>query len=500
MGERILNRKILFITPPYHAGVLEVAGRWVPLYLVYLSGAARKAGWEPVVYDAMGNFAGYREIEQTIRDVNPDVVGVGAITSTINDALNVVTLVKSVDPAIKTVLGGVHPTFMYEEILSDPKHGADVDFVVRGEGEATLTELLGAVERGSAADGLKKIKGLVFKEGGQTIVTAPRPLAKDIDTLPVAWDVLDWPSYTYYVMPGSRLGAISTSRGCEQDCTFCSQQKLWEHSWRSRKPEKIVAELVYLQQNYGLDVVLFTDEDPVKDRDRFEKLLDLMIEADLDLKVLMETRADNIVRDKDILWKWRKAGIIHIYVGIENIDQDVLNDTMKKGITVEQGKEALRLLDEHGILSETSFILGLPEETPESIAKTLRISLEFNPDMAHYVAICPWPYCDIYSELKDRIEVTDYSQYNLVTPIVKPDNMTLRELDEEIIVCYKTFYMGKMAEVLSYKDKFKREYMLSAFKRIMLSPFIQAKMGSLGKMPKEMAEEMSKMMPTGKES
>lgn len=478
-----MKKKILFITPPYHAGVLEVAGRWVPLYLVYLAGAARLAGYEPVVFDAMGKFATYRDIEREIKKEKPSVVGVGAITSTINEALNVLKVTKSIDPRITTVLGGVHPTFMYEELLSNP----NVDFIVRGEGEATLRDLLKALDDKAGLPELMRIRGLAFRQGQEIIKTAKRPLAKDLDSLPTAWDVLDWDSYTYFVMPGSRLGAVSTSRGCDQECTFCSQQRLWEQKWRGRSPEKIVEELAYIKKTYGLDVVLFTDEDPAKDADRFERLLDLLIEADLGIKILMETRADNIVRDRHSLHKWARAGIMHIYVGIENIDQNILDSTMKKGITVEQGKEALRLLDEQGILTETSFILGFPDESPESIARTLQSAIEFNPDMAHFVAICPWPYADIYNELRQNIEVKDYSQYNLVTPVVRPDNMTLRELDEAIVDCYKRFYMGKLKQVRNYKDDFKREYMLSAFRRIMQSPFLQAKMGSLGEMPEEVA-------------
>lgn len=482
MEKGILNNKILFITPPYHAGILEMAGRWVPLYLIYLSGAARQAGWEPVVHDAMSKFSTYEEIEKVIRDERPEVVGMGAITSTINETLKVLKLVKGVDPTIKTLLGGIHPTFMYEEILNDQANAGAIDFIVIGEGETTLTELLTEFDAGGGD--FDKIRGLVFERDGQMVKTPKRPLATDLDTLPAAWDVLDYANYSYFPMRGSRLAAMATSRGCDQSCTFCSQQKMWEQKWRGRRPESLIAELRHLKEEYGVNLVLFTDEYPTKDEKRWEEFLDLAIAADLGVDIMMETRADDIVRDKDILWKYKKAGIMHMYVGVEATDQVLLDDTIKKGITVSQSREALTLLNEYGIITESSFILGFPDETPESIDKTLAIAQEFNPDMAHFVSICPWPYADIYAELKDKIEVFDYDQYNIITPVVKPDNMTLKEVEDAIISCYKRFYMKKMADIMDYEDEFKRNYMISAFHILMSLPFIKTRMGDMGEMPR----------------
>jgi anaerobic magnesium-protoporphyrin IX monomethyl ester cyclase len=134
-----MKQRILFITPPFHAGVVEVAGRWVPLYFVYLAGSARAAGLEPIIYDAMTKGVGHREIEEKIRELRPHYVATTAITSTLPDALTVLETAKKVSPGITTLLGGVHPTFMYEEVF---RLSSNVDFIVRGEGEKTLAELL----------------------------------------------------------------------------------------------------------------------------------------------------------------------------------------------------------------------------------------------------------------------------------------------------------------------------------------------------------------------
>jgi len=473
-------KKILFITPPYHAGVVEVAGSWVPLYLVYLAGAARHAGYQVAIYDAMTKNVGYPEIEQKIRTYKPDFVAVSVITCTAPDATLIIELAKKIDPRIRTILGGVHATFMYEEMFSST---SALDFIVRGEGERTIAELLQAVTKN---EDLSKVKGLVYRQGNALMVTPDRPLMEKFDNLPMGWDLLDWNDYHYYIIPGSRLGAVDTSRGCDKECTFCSQQKFWLRKWRPRSPEDIVREMLLLRDTYGVNVVLLTDDYPTPDRERWEKFLDLLIEKNVGQYILMETRAADIIRDEDILHKYRKAGIIHIYVGTEATEQKSL-DYIKKDLSLEESKKALALCRKHGIITETSMILGFPDETEDSIARTLELALEFNPDMAHFLAIAPWPYADIYNDLKPYIAVTDYRKYNLIDPIIKPKNMTLQELDKAIVDCYRAFYMTRYAEMmLQEKDEFKKKYMITAMKLMMSNSFIKKKIGAtMGEMPPE---------------
>ncbi len=473
------NKKVLFITVPFHAGVVEVAGSWVPLYLVYLAGAARQAGYEAAIYDAMTKNVGFPEIEQKIREYKPDFVAVSVFTCTSPDGMLVIELAKKVDPAITTILGGVHATFMYEEMFG---LAPGLDFVVRGEGERTIVELLNAV---TGNHDLAAVKGLVYRKNGALAVTPDRPLMQNLDNQPMGWDLLDWSDYHYYVLPGSRLGAVDTSRGCDKECTFCSQQKFWHQKWRARSPEDIVREMLELRDKFGVDVVLFTDDYPTPDRQRWEKLLDLLIEKKVGQYILMETRAADIIRDEDILPKYRKAGIIHIYVGTESTQQSSL-DYIKKDLSLEESKKALALCREHGIITETSMILGFPDETEDSIAKTLELAMEFNPDMAHFLAIAPWPYADIYNDLKPYIAVTDYRKYNLIDPIIKPKNMTLEELDRAIVDCYRAFYMNRYAEMtLQERDEFKKKYMMTAMKLMMSNSFIKKKIGAIGEMPAE---------------
>lgn len=484
-----MNRKILFITPPYHCGVVEVAGRWVPLTFVYLAEAVRRAGFEPVIYDAMTKRHGYSEIEDRIREEAPAYVATTAITSTTPDALEILNVTKKVDAGITTIIGGVHPSFLYEEVLEN----RFVDYVVKEEGELTLPELLLALQTGSD---LTEVAGIAFRNDDEAVVTTDfRPFIEDLDSLGTAWDLIDWDDYTYFVVENSRLASVSTARGCNHNCTFCSQQKFWRQTWRARAPEKVVDEIRMLRDTYGVNVVLLPDEFPTKDRERWERLLDLLIAEDMGVYILMETRPEDIVRDADILWKYRKAGVIHIYIGVEATNQETL-DLIRKDVSVQIGIDAIRLIHEHGMITETSFILGFPHETKETIARTLELSKIYNPDCAHYLALAPWPYAEMYKELEPYVVDFDYRKYNLIDPVIKPENMSIEDIDWAIINCYRSFYMDKLKEVMLLKDPFKKKYMIHSMKLIMNSSFIVDKLGSLGKMPPQIKTLLSKISST----
>jgi anaerobic magnesium-protoporphyrin IX monomethyl ester cyclase len=479
--------KILFVTPPYHCGVVEVTGRWIPLNFVYLAGVARQAGLVAEIYDAMAKDHGYPEMAQRFTASKAVYVASTALTSTINDAVKTLELAKSIKPDTVTILGGVHPTFMYEEVLQS---SAGVDYIVCGEGENTLRELLTVLEEGGNP---ATVPGLAFRQGNGIVKTPKRCFMESIDDLPAAWDLLDWQDYRYLIIPDSRLGAISTSRGCDHDCIFCSQQKFWEKSWRARDPQKVADELEYLYQTFGVNVFLVTDEYPTRNRERWEALLDAVIAKELPIHLIMETRPPDIIRDREILWKYRKAGIVHISIGIEATDQATL-DFIRKDMKVDATRQALTLLREHGIVSETSFILGFPDETNASVKRTLQQAQEYNPDIANFLALTPWPYADMYADITPYIRVWDYAKYNLIDPIIEPQKMSMLQIEVAIVDCFRKFNMGKIIEIMTMKDDFRRGYLLRASKLMMGSSFIVRKLGVglLGKVPAKVEEMRNK--------
>jgi anaerobic magnesium-protoporphyrin IX monomethyl ester cyclase len=474
-------RKILLITPPFHSGVVESAGVWMNVGFVYLAGSLRAAGYEPVIYDAMSMWHGHDDIRKRIVDERPDVVATTAFTAEIVDALKVLRSAKEADPRIITVIGNVHPTFCYDELLSE--HHGTIDFIVRREGEETMVELMDCL---SAGDDPAKVRSIAFFSNGGVTATPERPFIQDLDALPMAWDLIDWPLYTYKPMEKSVLAVVSSSRGCNQQCSFCSQQLFWKRNWRMRSAESFVAELEHLKRTYGVNVVMIADETPTLSRPRWERILDLLIERKPGVKILMETRVDDILRDENILEKYKEAEIDHIYVGVEATSQAAL-DAFRKNIKVEESRRALDLINKHDIVSETSFVLGMPDDTKDSIRNTVELAKFYNPDLAFFLAIAPWPYSEIYPMLKDHIAVRDYSRYNLVEPVVKPNNMTLEEVTSELGRASRDFYLHKM-KTLDRMSAKKREFMVKVVHIIATSSYLA------GAMKGAMPEDMKKML------
>jgi anaerobic magnesium-protoporphyrin IX monomethyl ester cyclase len=464
-----MSKKILFVTAPYHCWGVQVVGTWPPLHLVYMAGAAESVGAEARIFDAMNKNLGFDEIRAEIERWQPDYVMAidylpvtGAIaTATVPDVLRILDIAKQVDPDITTLTGGPHPTFMYEEMLGDDDNR--IDFIVRGEPEAIVAMLL----RDEARDP-RTINGLAFRDGDEIVATEGQPHLDALDELRPAWHLLDWADYVYKVEPQGRMASILSSRGCDMGCAFCAQRMFWKKDWRGRSPKEVVDEMQHLVDTYQVDYFTLIDAYPTKILERWEEFLDLLIERDLGKKLLIETRVEDIIRDRDILWKYRDAGIMHVYIGAESGDEHVL-DTLNKGTTVEKNKLALDLLRDADIMTEASFMIGLPNETWKSIDKTIESALHLNPDVAVFPVVTPMPFTPIFEEMKDHIRVWDYSKYNLVTPIIEPDEMSLGDVHKALGRCYMKFYGQKMKEIVALPDGFKRRYMMSALKLMMKS-------------------------------
>jgi len=480
-------KRIALITPPYHSGVVESAGTWLNVGFVYIAGALRAAGYEVDYYDAMSLWHKWSDIKQRIEEFKPDVVATTSFTASIVKALELCDLAKQINPKVVTILGNVHAAFCYDEILQ--KDNATLDYIVRGEGEVTLVELLDCLNNNADP---ANIKGIAFWRDNQVVVTPKAPYIHDLDSLPTAWDLVEWPIYTYRAKDNARLAIISTSRGCKSQCSFCSQQLFWAQSWRARSPENVIAELELLGNSYGVQVAMLSDELPTFDRERWEKILDLMIERKVPVKLLMETRVDDIIRDADIMWKYKKAGVEHIYVGVEAGSQETL-DLFNKNTEVAQSKQAIDIINNADIVSETSFVLGMPDDTPESIAKTIELAKYYNPDMAFFLAIAPWPYAELYPNLESFVFTKDYSKYNLVEPVIKPTNMSIEELQQELGKASQKFYMHKFQN-LKALSPWKQKFMLDVLDIFINHSYLAGQMRNAMKVGKEMPEEVKALM------
>lgn len=355
-----------------------------------------------------------------------------------------------------------------------------VDYIICGEGEATLRVLLQTLEAGGNPD---DIPGLAFRRREEIVTTAPQIVTGSIDALPTAWDLLEWPEYKYFVLPGSRLGAINSLRVSGDE----NAKQI-----RYRDPHLVVEEIVHLHETYSVDVILITDDFPTDNGERWELFLDLLIARAIPVRLLMQTSAADIIRDQSFLWKYRKAGVVHMYLAIEATYEN-LDDFSSSG-TVSDAKLALDIIREHGIISEASFVIGGPDETKAGTERTLKLAQYCNPDNVQFLPFTPWPGDRAYDAARQYVKVHDYAKYNLIDPVVEPKQMSLNQVDSVIMNFHRRFYMGKMMEIITMADTFKRDYLMRAMKLLMVNPFILKKlgMGPLGKVSAKIGGMMHK--------
>jgi anaerobic magnesium-protoporphyrin IX monomethyl ester cyclase len=461
--------RILMIQPNYHAGGAEIAGNWPPSWAPYIGGSLKRAGYHNVRFlDAMADDIPDDVLGQIIQKAQPDVVMVTAITPMIYKAQDTLRVARDVRPQAKLILGGIHPTFMYGQILSEAPY---IDYIVRGEGEEIIVNLLQSIEAGSDLKERRDIKGIAFLENEQVVSTPAHPPIRDLDeALHPDWDLLEWDKYIYIPL-NCRVAVPNFARGCPFTCRFCSQWKFWR-AYRSRDPKKFVDELEILAKDYNVGFFILADEEPTINRKKFVALCQELINRRMEIPWGINTRVTDILRDKDILYYYRKAGLMHVSLGTEAASQLNLN-IFRKETTTEQNKRAIELLKENGIVAEAQFIMGLEAETPETIEETYQLAVDWNPDMANWNMYTPWPFAELFEELGDKVEVRDYSKYNFVTPIMKPDAMEREDVLKGVLRSYARFYMRK--SFLDYpfiKDPMKRKYMmgcLRAFAKTTLS-------------------------------
>lgn len=447
--------RILFIHPNYHSGGAEIAGNWPPSWVAYLTGYLRRAGYRDIVFlDAMTDRLDEADLRVRIRAVAPDIVGTTAITPAIYKAERVLEIARQECPRAVTVLGGVHGTFLYRQVLSEAPW---IDVVVRGEGEAVFLDLLRALEDGRWARDRRTVRGIATRIDGQIVATLAAPPIKDVDTIVADWSILDWSKYIYIPLK-TRVAVPNFARGCPFTCSFCSQWKFWR-DYRVRDPIKVVDEIEKLVRDHQVGFFILADEEPTIHRKKFIAFCEELVRRDLGVLWGINTRVTDILRDEALLPLYRKAGLVHVSLGTEAAAQLKL-DRFRKETTIAQNKKAIRLLRQHGIVTEAQFIVGLENETTDTLEETYAMCRDWDPDMANWSMYTPWPFTDLFHELEDKVEIFDFEKYNFVTPIVKPDAMDRAELLDRVMHNYRRFYMRKA--FFSYpwqRDPVRRRYL-----------------------------------------
>lgn len=311
----------------------------------------------------------------------PDAVMFGHSGSTSGHPViaEVAGAIASAIPGVHIVYGGVFPTYHWREIMAEEPH---VTAIVRGEGEETARRLMSALQHGRH---LGDVPGIAYRDRVEVRATRPAPLIRDLDAYRIGWELIDHARYSYW--GGLRAVVVQFSRGCPHLCNYCGQRGFWTR-WRHRDPILFAKELARLHREQGVKVINFADENPTVSKKVWRTFLEALIAENVDLILVGSTRADDIVRDADILHLYKKAGWARFLLGLESTDESTL-ELIRKGATSTTDREAIRLMRRHGILSMATWVVGFEEETDRNHWRGLRQLLSYDPDQIQMLYVTP---------------------------------------------------------------------------------------------------------------
>lgn len=389
--------EVLLINPPSpNKSPFSTGEKLPPLGLAYLAAVLEEEGISVRIVDNYLLEKPISFIEQEVRSLSPEIVGVTCSSITYQQCIKICRSVKVVDPNVKIVTGGPHPTVMPESML---KH-QDVDYVVQGEGEQTFLELVKSILGGGKPDG---IMGLIHRSNkGKIIRNPPRPFIENLDALPLpARHLLPIEKYPRKIkfLDVSPVDSMNTSRGCPFSCAFCSVGSIWGRKYRFFSPRRTADEIGHLINQYGTRGIYFREDNFTVNKDRVFKICEEIRRRRLDLDWVCESRVDLLSRK--ILANMKAAGCKAIWFGFESGSQRILN-VLNKEITVEDSKKAVKLCKEVGIKVGGSFMIGIPGETPSDVKSTVKLAKQLNPDWCWFNIFVGIPTSKLYSKILDQ--------------------------------------------------------------------------------------------------
>jgi radical SAM superfamily enzyme YgiQ (UPF0313 family) len=451
--------RIALINPPYPRGAPESI--FLPLGIGYLAAFLENGGYDVNVIDCQVFRPTQEQLEDELRQRQPNVVGVTASTLTYKPATEIVKTAKETLPECLTIMGGPHVTVLDKETLIQ---NPEVDVIVRKEGEQTLLELLKVFSE-SGTRNFNEILGITFRENGQVIRNPDRPFIQNLDELP-------YPAFKFfplkkYLFFGKTYLPIITSRGCPFQCTFCMASQMCGRRFRVRSPGNVVDELELLRDEYGADAVTFYDDTFTFDMNRVYKICEEMKKRRIHLPWDCRTRVDMI--SKELLDTMRSANCQLIHFGVESGSQRILN-AMKKGTTVEQNERAIKWAKEADILVAISVIIGYPGETKETLKQTMDFIQKTEPDYVYVCLPTPYPGTELYDHLKVlgwKLS-TEWEHYDEQTLVFENPNFPA----EKIIEARRKFYNHYLSPSYILHKSLRRDFYSRIMARIALNDLL----------------------------
>lgn len=424
----------------------------VPLGLGYVADTLQKKRSDEIeILDVRNSRWKIGRVKKRIREYKPDVVGISAINFEMHEAHELAAAARSEAPKALVVIGGPYASANQKSILDDK----NVDVVVVGEGEVTFTELLDAYESGSD---LSHVSGIIYRSDGETVSTGPRNLIQDLDTVEVAWELLNPKSYfkrsgrnsENIVKYDHRTLAVFTSRGCPYNCIFC--HNVFGKTFRPRSAESVVNEVAMLAENYGIRELEIVDDCFNQSTQRAKAICEGLVEKDLNLHISVPNglRGDRI--DPELLDVLKSAGFYRIAFAVESASPRV-QKIIKKNIDLDKVKWSIEETARRGMIATGYFIQGFPTETYDEMIMTGDWAADSELHVASFFYLSPFPGTEVTNIVKK--DFTDQAFDDYTTMSVNVSAATDQQLHAANKYAYRRFYLSprRVAKIIKVAPK-----------------------------------------------
>ena len=421
--------KILHINPA-PTGTLKATGvLFPPLGLLYVAAFAEREGHQVVVRDLA-----VRRKGEDIDFKKYDMVGISTDTTRHRQALQLAKKAKA--NGCTVVMGGPHPGYVDEEILSTKR----VDFIVHGEGEVTFSELAAALENENGQ--FDSIRGISFLSNGKLVRTPPRPFIENLDSLPLpARHLLHMDDYRRTKLGSRDITPLVTSRGCPYQCAFCASSHFFGTKVRARSVGSVLTELEEIYHRYHFSAVAFVDDTFNLFPKRVIDICHGIIEKKLDLWWWCLSRIDLLLRNEEMVKEMVRAGAKSVFIGVESSNPKTLEE-LKKGIDAGNTVQAVGLLKRNGLGIHAAYILGGLHETAGMIHETIRFAKRLDTNVAQFSILTPYPGTVVYEQVKDRIFKwrSPWSFFDMQHLVFKHDHLSFIRMEWLLLKAHLLYY------------------------------------------------------------
>jgi len=425
--------RIVLLHPPHTAIGSRIPQEHLPPFgLLCLGGPLIDAGHQVTLINADRQPMGTDEILSNVLAHRPDAVLIGhsGSSSAHPTVMKLARRLRMAQPDLTIIYGGVYPSYHWRDILRDCKA---IDVIVRGEGEATTPAVIEALENGRD---LATVPGIACRASmGQPYATRPATVISDLDKYRIGWELIDFNDYSYW--GGKKSVILQFSRGCPHLCSYCGQRGFWTR-WRHRDPVKLAREIGWLVREHGIELVNLADENPTSSRRQWKAFLEALITENVQVTLIGSTRADDIVRDADLLPLYKRAGVLRFLLGMESTDEATLRKIRKGGATTKD-QQAIRLLRAHGMIGLCTFAVGFAEETDRDLFKILRQLIRYDPDQIMSIYATPHRWTPFFNDMRNR---------KVIEPDLRRWDYKHQVVETPYIPVWRVFLWVKLIEVI----------------------------------------------------